>query len=336
MAGPDAVNDELEHLTDVPPIDDQAIAAAPRLLTLATTSVVGSGPVELDGFRFVSEREPGPWICCAPCAAAMVAGWAGAAAPTLATAHVIRTAAGYPHAGGCDPTRIRRALESRFGIGTVTARRERAAVDQLLGDGYAIAVPLDYGLLPDELRRWSPQFTGGHMATLAGRHTTGAWGWHDPLAPDGFGGEWAAPSSIIRAMWSSGAFAAGRQQSMAIYVNTTLRTGHTIRLPAGTPLYNDPGATDRRLTLSAELVADYLGAQADAYAVVVDTPAGYSDGKVRKTQVWVPRAQVANPTPRPDDDPGPSQPELEAAKLEGRLEEWDRWAGGLGIPRRAQ
>jgi hypothetical protein len=320
---------ELGGLTDVPPIEDQAPASQlPSLVPLAATTVIGSGPVNLAGFRHVTEREPGPWICCAPCSAAMVAAYAGAAPATLATAHTIRSRAGYPHTGGCDPTRIRQGMGHAFGLNTVTAKRERAAIDELLGQDYAIAIALTYGLLPGELRRWSPRFIGGHMAVLAGRHPTGAWGWYDPLAPQGWGGEWVSPPAIIRAMWSVGGFAAGGSQAMAITVNTGVATGHGIRLAAGTPLYNDPGATDRRMTVAAELRdADYLGVAGDSYAVVVDTPEG------EHVQLFVPKARTAGPVKR-DPDAVPTAPELARARLAGQQAEWDRWAGGLGVPRR--
>jgi hypothetical protein len=156
------------------------------------------------GLVFVSERESGPWIDCATSSGAMLAHYADPAVPaTLATAHAIRAAVPLPHSGGLTPSQLARGLAREFPHLAPTGKRaERADVPDLLRAGYAVAVPLTYGELPERLRRWQPRFTGGHSVTLAGVNTAGRFGWFDPLGTAGWSGEWVTWADVERAIWT--------------------------------------------------------------------------------------------------------------------------------------
>lgn len=155
------------------------------------------------GFVPISEREPGPWICCAPVAAAMVGAWAGVMPATLEAAHAIRRAAGLRHAGGMRPSDVARGAR-RLGLELVELPRDRATIDARLADGWAVIWPLELGALPARLRRYTRSTAGGHGGTLAGRAPDGRWGWFDPMARAALAGELVDPDAMLAAAWPRG------------------------------------------------------------------------------------------------------------------------------------
>lgn len=189
----DVLTDELEPTAELP-IDAVAVMSIAARAAPAWASLE---PVRLDGFVTVSEREAGPWICCAPCSAAMVVAWAGLGPATLEAAHAIRTAAGYPHKGGTSPRRI------GIAAGLTMLERDRALIDDRLAAGWAITAAIDASQLPPELKRFIPGFGGGHDVALAGRAHDGRWGYWDPAAPADELGVYADPADVLRASWST-------------------------------------------------------------------------------------------------------------------------------------
>lgn len=163
------------------------------------------------GLVFVSEREPGSWIDCGPCSAAMVAHYTDPhVAASLATAHRIRSAIPKPHSGGTTPAELIRGLDRAYpAIAGRTSSHSRDQVPDLLRRGYAVAVCLTASRLPTRLRRWQPSFAGGHTVAMAGVNSSGRFGWFDPLATAGWSGEWVSWSDVDQAIWTqSGAILA--------------------------------------------------------------------------------------------------------------------------------
>lgn len=158
------------------------------------------------GVDFCSERESGPWIECSTCSAAMAAHWHKPSVDaTLATAHRIRSAAEKPHSGGLTPAEVKEGLHDALGLNA--AYVAKSDIPAKVRAGYAVIVPLNAGSLPSHLRRWQPNFAGGHSICLVGVSSSGKFGWFDPLAPAGYSGEWVNWSDIDQAVWSSGALA---------------------------------------------------------------------------------------------------------------------------------
>lgn len=155
----------------------------------------------VSGLTFVSERESGPWIDCAPCSGVMAAHYGKTSVPaTLAAAHKVRSAAGRPHSGGMTASQVRAGLREAYGVSATVI--ERSEVPTYLARGYAVVVALTYSRLPSHLRRWQPSFTGGHSVCLAGRRSDGKVGWFDPLGTSSWDGEWVAWADVDQAVWT--------------------------------------------------------------------------------------------------------------------------------------
>jgi hypothetical protein len=173
---------------------------------LTRRALVGGPGVEaaavVSGVVLVSERESGPWISCAPCSGVMAARWAKPSiAATLDSGHRVRSAAGLPHSGGMSASQLRAGVSGALGVSLEWV--DKAAVDDRLRAGYAVAAFLTYGTLPSHFRRWCPDFTGGHAVMLAGvRSSDGAFGLFDPLATTGYGGEWILWADLSPALWA--------------------------------------------------------------------------------------------------------------------------------------
>jgi len=227
--------------------------ATGTVVTPAETA--GTSSLILPGFRFCSERERAPWICCAPCSAAMALGWSDPTLPvSLAEAHRLRAAVGDPHsasmsvaeslqAGGMNPGQVATAMRTRRPEVAVRMHHTAGVLARVRAS-QAVVVALAYGLLPPTLRRWQPGFTGGHSAVLCG--TRGSLiGWWDPLAPPGWGGEWVAWEEIKGALWS-GAVHISTEAQASITGTVTVRTDAphaAIKVDDGTHVPIGGGAT---------------------------------------------------------------------------------------------
>jgi hypothetical protein len=310
---------DAERATDPIPEAGQAPTFRERIALAAARMAAPAAPirsVDLAGFRHVSEREAGPWICCAPCSGAMVTAWLGASPATLEAAHLIRTKAGRPHTGGMSAAQLAIGAARAFGVELEAVPRDGPEISARLREGWAIAVPLTAGRLPTSLRRWSPAFTGGHMAVLAGIDGSGHWGWWDPLAPAGWRGEYVLQAPILAALWSTGIQGAPRLEARDVAINAVpFLTGVVVDLARGAALYDRADlAGDPRLTLGSPTEITYVGiVSAEAIAVHVPT------GADRYAILYAHRG----PTPRRIADPAG------AARLEGRRIEWARWRDAI-------
>lgn len=309
----------------------QAPAPAPRLLgairALAAPATIE--PVELPGFRFVSEREPGTWFCCANCSGAMVGHYAAGAPATLAEAHAIKAAAGVVHDDGMTPAELRAGMANRQGIRLQLVETSLSTIEARLLAGWALAVPLTYAELPTHLRRWAPGFGGGHTGVLAGFRGS-RWGWFDPLAPSGWGGEYVEPAAILGAAWSAGimgaAGAAARRTDVATLIRPAIADG-----AAGAPFYESPGGAQVGKLSTAQVVS-IAGVPMDASPdhlnlgwrqVQLRTAA--IDGKLADKLVYMLTTALANERPAPTPPAGGCTPaQLDAARLEGARAEFDR------------
>ena len=310
---------DVDALTD--PLGEPVLAA----LTLAYADRAAPAWAELEavtlaGFATVSEREAGPWICCAPCSAAMVGAFAGKCPPTLAAAHGIRTTAGYPHVGGTSPSRI--AAGSGFGFERLEA--DRALIDERLEDGWAMTAAVAGDRLAPALKRYVPGFAGGHDVALAGRSTDGRWGYWDPAAPAGALGVYADPADVMAALWNApGSLHALKGPTTMALALITDETPRTVTVAKGAMLYELDGST----RLSALAIA--LGPR----------PSPFGVGKLRAiyaSHVGEPGVYLALVAATIVDEPAPatSAEAIAAASLAGAMTEWNRWAVGLGIPSR--
>lgn len=281
--------------------------------------------VSIEGFVHVSERESGPWICCAPCSGAMVAHYVVGTPASLTFAHRIRSSIGLPHAGGLKPSELRAGVKAATGglleLEVIPVTRD--AIAEQLRAGWAIAVALTAGKLPTRLRRWSPAFAGGHMAVLAGISAAGeSWGWWDPLAPAGWAGEWIAPGDVMPALWTEAGSAAGAMRRPEVFqfgIERWAIDGDPTKLVTtlGVPLKAD-GTPDWSQRLA------YLSDAGGANPRLEPFPRARLTGAGDPTGVG---AQLAAALARFALPPGVD--ELEVRRLE-----WDRWHEALGIPPR--
>lgn len=320
--------------TDAIPVDQQLYAE--RLADASSrvgVQLAEPAPVQLPGFRFVSEREAGPWICCAPCSGAMVAAWAIGTPATLAEAHAIRTAAGVPHTGGLTPGELAAGVERWTGLELSPVASSSSAIAARLAAGHAIALPLTYGRLPTYLRRWSPLFTGGHMSVLAGTGPGGTWGWFDTCAPAGWGGEYVEPAVIMAAAWDSGAASAGRSSSTEVDSMVILERPQLADVGVGDGFYEAPGGA-RLGAFGGPATVHVLGVPMDGSEDhlnlgwrIVRVTSSAIDGKPADKLVYMLTGELANlrPIPAPP-APAPSDPD---AILAARRLEYDRVASAL-------
>ena len=156
------------------------------------------------GVTFVSERESGSWIDCVPCSGTMVAGWAEREpSPSLDDAHRIRSGAGLPHSDGMTDAQLADGFGAVYGVAGSTIAATKSAILAGLDEGRGFTWFHTYGKLPSDLRRWSPDFTGGHCGAIIGRKspTSDQVGWWDPLATAGWTGEWVDIDILLAADW---------------------------------------------------------------------------------------------------------------------------------------
>ncbi len=324
-----------ERETGTVEVADQLRSAPARaMLTAAalvsSTSTTAAG-VDAPGFRFLTEREPGPWICCAPVSGAMVAGYAVGSRVTLEVAHRIRTAAGKRHAGGMKPSELRAGVKAALGLQLHLVDRDERAIAELLRAGWALALPLTYGGLPRILRRWSPDFTEGHMGVLAGLEPgSDRWGWWDPLAPAGWRGEYVDPDAMMGAAWDgiSGAPRLEEEMRFTFDLERWLIDGDVSRpvVTVGAPLLDD-GAVDwtRRLAF----VSDAGGANPRLELFPRTRLVGATDPTIDHALT---AALAAFRIPQGDTAGGDLDAQLAAARQAGARQEYARWIQSLGIP----
>lgn len=92
-------------------------------------------------------------------------------------------------------------------------------------------------------------------------------------------------------------------------------------------------------TVSADVDVVALGAADDVggqWICVVNTTVPYSDGIARDTLVLFSTkpTTVPQPRPEPEPEPPPSGGDYDEGYAAGQRDEWDAWAGGLGVPER--
>lgn len=149
----------------------------------------------------ITETTESPWVCCGYCSAGMAA-WT-ASEPVShsmsAAAHPIRSAGGRPHDNGSRASELRDGAKGAHGV-----KLEALAVAEIrdvLRDGFAVVVNLDYAQLPSWLRVQGGSF--GHSCTLYGIQDE-LVGFFDPLWPEGARGAWATWEEIKGALWGDG------------------------------------------------------------------------------------------------------------------------------------
>lgn len=105
---------------------------------------------------------------------------------THAEAEALRAASGEPPVGGSNLDDLRRGVAARYRLGLPAVVNGSAAVARTFTPGTAAIVLGSLGVFPagHRLRRWQPDFRGGH-AIYVERDRQGRWWWCDPLAPAG-------------------------------------------------------------------------------------------------------------------------------------------------------
>lgn len=284
------------------------------------------GPVPIvAGVTFVSERESGAWISCVPCAATMVLGWAEREpSPHLNDAHRIREGAGLPHSGGMTDAQLADGLEAEYGVQGTTIPATKAAVLEALDEGRGLTWFHTYGRLPENLRRWSPSFTGGHCAAIIGRKspTSDLVGWWDPLATSDWTGEWVDIDTLLGADWGDPARSFQRPQEEETVEPVPVADatpGMTVDLPKLWDLYAYPGQAPDSQVPTAQPGAP----------VLFVTGTGWTAVSFRGQAMYVKGLEVI-PAPPPSGGGGGGS--YEEGYQEGVADQWQAWADGLGVP----
>lgn len=234
-----------------------------------------AGPVA--GLAVTSEREPGPWIDCVSCSGVTVVENGGReTTPHLDDAHRIRSGAGLPHSGGMTTGDLVRGVKAAYGIDLVRVPRNKEAIRDKLGSGWSLAVFHVYGQLPSHFQRWDTGFDGNHCAAIAGRNGQLA-GWYDPLATQGYAGEWIDLDDLLAAtfddLYGMAPGAAGGGSPMAIGTKgLTLTTSHSLKLPDNAAITDYPGGGT--VLGHASGSHDYFGGSGASKAVRFDPGSG--------------------------------------------------------------
>jgi hypothetical protein len=149
-------------------------------------------------------KSPGPWDDCTVCACGMLA--ENATGIRIGRA-AIRIASGvYDRPYSSDPTTLdngERALRKLWP--GIALERPRIGWDGLvakLRNGYGACVQGSNARLPADLRRWDPDYGGGH-ATFVRDGRAGGPLWYDPLAPEDYAGERIEWSALHRWMFAT-------------------------------------------------------------------------------------------------------------------------------------
>ena len=277
--------------------------------------------------RFVTETDkPPPWDDCAVDAGRM---WAWANYGRWLSRADIRLAAGVADkpgtSEGLTPAQLRAGLSGALGVPVPIERPTWPELVSRLQEG-ATAVLSGYysrlrgvhGLTGQDLTRWDPLFAAkpeaktGHAVHVSAYNPGGQlrseWLWlQDPLARGtAWLGEWAPETALRTFTWQSdGRYEAlmgpvPKEVTMACSFEAgglRLASSYVVEVPAGTVVYD--AHQKQRCKLTAAATCDYLGLPSDRtpyYAVLIETAAGYADGKSRPTVVLVRRGDV--PLPR--------------------------------------
>lgn len=149
-----------------------------------------------------SEREPGAWTECTESSYLMTMIYGGWTAFPLgintdAERDALDAASGFPGIGNTYEY-IDQGAMFRYGVALRTVPRASLS-DRLLQPGRALAIAGSFGRLPlgHPMRRWAPNFVGGHAVCVVPR----GWGnvlWLDPLAPDDHLGDEEDVTSVLQ------------------------------------------------------------------------------------------------------------------------------------------
>lgn len=279
------------------------------------------------GVVFVSERESGPWIDCVPTSGTMVAGWARREpSPHLNDAHRIREGAGLPHSGGMTDAQLADGLADVYGTAGSTIAATKSAVLAALSDGRGLTWFHTYGRLPTDLRRWSPSFTGGHCAAIIGRKsaTSELVGWFDPLATDGWTGEFVDIDVLLAADWGDPARSYVREQEVP-------------ELPGST--FTLTGSQDGTVTVVAT-GKEYVRVRDDGHFAIQPVPwvkRVYAQATYQGKAAYLIGEEAALVMAADGEfaaDPAPEAPPADGAYSDGARDMWDAWSDGLGLPER--
>ncbi len=139
------------------------------------------------------------WEDCAWASAVM---WARASGhpeipATHAEAEALRAQAGAVPDGRGDSAKVPLGLLRRYRI-VVNFVRGWPALAVLLKPGTVASVAGSMGVFPDghPLRRWDPPFRGNHQVLVFRLDSAPRVWWDDPLAPDGYRGQWVSISDL--------------------------------------------------------------------------------------------------------------------------------------------
>lgn len=132
--------------------------------------------------RHVSEREPdGTFEDCLWASAVEVLRWGGLAIPaTLQEAEELRAASGEPTTGPSNVGNLRVGAQKKYGI---DLKAETTWRTYTKGVGVIALGRLSHFPPGHTLRKWSPNYDGGHAVAVFRLDDQPRWWWCDPLAP---------------------------------------------------------------------------------------------------------------------------------------------------------
>lgn len=153
--------------------------------------------------RVITETSESPYVCCGYCSAGMAC-WTAKSGITHSmsgAAHPIRSNAGRPHDNGSKASELRNGARGAHGVTFDALARDE--IPDVLRDGFAVVINLDYADLPSYLKVQSGSF--GHSCCLYGWKEDGDYvGFFDPLWPEGASGAWAKWADVKPALWADG------------------------------------------------------------------------------------------------------------------------------------
>jgi hypothetical protein len=153
--------------------------------------------------RVITETTESPWVCCGYCSAGMAVWTArkGITHSMAGAAHPIRQQGGRSHDNGSRASELRDGAKRAHNVKLDALAV--AEIPDVLRDGLAVVVNLDYAQLPGYLKVQGGSF--GHSCALYGWKEDGDLiGFFDPLWPEGAAGAWAPWSDVRDALWGDG------------------------------------------------------------------------------------------------------------------------------------
>jgi len=286
-------------------VDDVRVAETKGPPSYKRGKVAGLTPA----LEVMTETTESPFVCCGYCSAGMACWTAkqGLGPKMAATAHPIRSQGGRPHDNGSRASELRDGASRAHGV-----KLRPLAVDEIrdvLRDGFAVVVNLDYADLPDWLRVQGGSF--GHSCTLYGIRDE-LVGFYDPLWPQGASGAWATWDEIRPALWADGE-----------HSGTTTRWGTAPAPPPGPG--PEPSPVDDCDELSPEQLARL---ELDAYELAVRQRDAswryvYAVPQPRLFSSWAPTSSPVEGSTRWSTF-ARFGPEVEAGTWNGPDAAWDR------------